>query len=67
MSQNALILQHLNRASITPLEAIERYRCLRLAARINDLKSMGHEINKQMMYLGNKKFARYTLIKRKKK
>jgi hypothetical protein len=67
MSQNILILNHLIKSTITPLEALQKYGCLRLAARINDLKGMGHQINRQMVYLGSKKFARYSLIKRKKK
>ena len=67
MSQNQKILNHLSKASITPLEALQKYGCLRLAARINDLRASGHQINRQMVYMGDKKFARYSLIKRKTK
>ncbi len=67
MSQNQVILQHLSKASITPLEALTKYGCLRLAARIKDLREAGHQINRQMIYLGDKKFAKYSLIKRKEK
>jgi hypothetical protein len=67
MSQNQQILDHLKKSSITSLEAINKYKCLRLASRINDLRSAGHQINSQMVYQGDKKFARYTLIKRKQK
>lgn len=65
MSQNQSILNHLQKKSITPLDALTQYKCLRLAARINDLKEAGHQINRQMIYQGGKKFARYTLIKGK--
>jgi len=67
MSQNQRILDYLSKASITPLEALNKFGCLRLAARINDLRAAGHQINRQMVYLGDKKFARYSLIKRKAK
>jgi hypothetical protein len=67
MSQNQQILHHLQKSSITPLEALTKYGCLRLAARINDLKASGHQINRQMIYQGDKKFAKYSLIKRKTK
>jgi hypothetical protein len=67
MSQNQQILNHLQKASITPLEALTKYGCLRLAARIKELKDVGHQINRQMIYLGDKKFAKYSLIQRKEK
>lgn len=44
VSQSAAILQHLRRNSITPLEALRRYGCLRLGARIWDLRRQGHRI-----------------------
>jgi hypothetical protein len=67
MSQNQQILSHLGKSSITPMEALKRYKCFRLAARINDLRAAGHAIDCKMVYLGEKKFARYSLIKRKTK
>ena len=45
MSQNKLILQHLEEGhTLTPLGALEAFGTLRLAARINDLKNQGHTI-----------------------
>lgn len=46
MNQKQKILEHINRVgSITPLEALNLFGCLRLAARINDLKREGVEIS----------------------
>lgn len=63
-SQNAIILNHLrNRGPITGLEALENYGCARLASRIHDLKEKGHNINKVMIKVGQRKYvARYSLI-----
>ena len=45
MTQNEQILQHLEKyGSITPMEAVSECGCMRLAARIADLKDSGHNI-----------------------
>ena len=45
MAQTEMILKHLQqRGSITPIEALERYGCMRLGARIWDLKRQGYAI-----------------------
>lgn len=66
-SQNSQILQHLKAGqSITPLEALDKYGCLRLGARIYDLKSeMGVEIDREMVKdeETQKRFARYRIKK----
>jgi len=54
-------LIHLKKNPITPLQALKRYGCLRLAARINDLRSRGHQIETETVHQGNKHFARYVL------
>jgi hypothetical protein len=42
MTQNQKILQHMRlHGSITPLEALRDYGCMRLAARIADLRKDG--------------------------
>lgn len=44
-SHKQLILEHLKaHGCITAAEAISRFRCYRLAARISDLKADGHNI-----------------------
>lgn len=67
-SQNEMILDHLKTfGSITPLKALEEYGCMRLSARIADLKSMGYNIRTDMISRRNRfgrkiMFAEYTLI-----
>ena len=64
MSQTHQILRHLKKGkSITALEALDRYGCLRLAARINDLKNDGHSISTAMVARKGKRVARYQLSK----
>ena len=65
MSQCENILKHLQKRSITPLDAFTLYGCMRLAARIQDLKEKGHEILTTIEKQNGKKFARYTLIRSK--
>lgn len=66
-TQCAAILAHLKRhGSITPLEALNRYGCMRLGARIYDLKRAGNPIEKRWEIRRNesgeyKRFARYEL------
>ena len=61
-SQNQQIKAHLETGqSITGYEALELYGCIRLAARIYDIKSSGYAINKDMIELPNGKYvASYT-------
>lgn len=66
MSQTENILAHLQKKSITPLDAFTLYGCMRLAARIQDLKDKGHNIITTIERSNGKKFARYTLVRRKK-
>ena len=63
-SQNAAILNHLKKVGpITPMEALEKYGCFRLAARIYELRMRGHDISMVKIPVGNnKQVARYTLI-----
>ena len=45
MSDKARVLQHLReRGSITPLEALSEFGCMRLGARIWDLRHEGYDI-----------------------
>ena len=44
-TQTELILNHLRKyGSISPLEAMAEYGCMRLASRISDLKRQGYPI-----------------------
>jgi hypothetical protein len=57
------ILAHLNRKSITPLEALEHYGCFRLAAVIHVLRGRGYEIKTVDKKQNGKTFAQYFLTK----
>lgn len=67
MTQTQQILDHMKRCgSITPLEALREYGCMRLGARIWDLKRMGHRIRSEIVTDVNRngeavRFAQYTL------
>lgn len=62
MSQNKTVLNHLKRhGSITSLDAILQHKILRLAARINDLREMGYNIQTIMIEQNDKRFAKYVL------
>ena len=48
--------------TITPLEALERFGCLRLGARIYEMRQEGFGIKREMVKVGkNKSVARYSL------
>jgi hypothetical protein len=62
-TQSDQILKHLKSGqTITPLEALRRFGCFRLGARIYDLKQEGHAIEKQMVDVGKgKRVASYRI------
>ena len=63
MSQTNDILAYMRKKPITPLDALKKFGCLRLAARINDLRDAGHFVKTDIVSKNGKKFARYSLIK----
>ena len=62
-SQADLILTHLKPGrTITPIEALNRYGCFRLAARVLDLRQAGYPICTHTKQLPNgKHIAEYSL------
>ena len=61
-TQNGMILRDLEEGkTITPLTAIKDYHCMRLAARIWDLRQQGHVINKSIVHSGDKQWAEYKM------
>jgi hypothetical protein len=59
-SQTTQIRSHLNRGwKLTPLQALEKYGCLRLAARIADLRNEGMKIATINTNRNGKTFATY--------
>lgn len=68
MKQSQMILNHLKKDSITPLEALKEYGCFRLSGIIFKLKQSGYNIkteiiNHKSKKYGKKYFAKYSLIK----
>ena len=65
-SQCQMILDHLKtHHTITPLEALTKYGCFRLAARIADLRSAGYMISTETIEVtgknGEKHVAQYRM------
>jgi hypothetical protein len=61
-SQTVKILNYLLKGkSITPLEALSRFKCFRLASRINEIKRSGIIVNKEIVTKNGKRYARYSL------
>lgn len=62
MTQLEEIQKHLKEGEvITPLMALERFGCMRLAARIRDLRSMGMQIETMTKKSNGKTYAAYKL------
>lgn len=67
MTQCEKILRYLeDYGSITPLDALREFGCMRLGARIWDLKRAGHDIERTLeagrnRYGEETRYARYTL------
>lgn len=63
-AQNKLIRAWLESGRpITPLDALRHFGCLRLAARISDLKETGLNIVTEMVNNNGKRYAQYTLTR----
>jgi len=64
-SQTTKILNYLLKGkAITPLEALSRFKCFRLASRINEIKRSGVRINTEMVTKNGKRYARYSIAKK---
>jgi ribosomal protein L9 len=62
MSQEQQILKDLEKGKrITALDALKKYGCLRLAARILEIKNAGYNVDKSMVKKNGKTFASYYL------
>lgn len=66
-SQRLSIQRHLAKGrSLTPLEALKRFGCMRLGARMWDLKREGWPVRKCMVRVGNgKRVASYRFERRR--
>ena len=62
MSQNKQIINYLQKGkSITPIDALNKFGCFRLSARILDLRKRGYPIITQTITKQGKTFASYSL------
>ena len=63
MSQNQQIANYLNKGKkLTPIDALNKFGCFRLAARIADLRNDGMNIKTTIVKLKNKKqVAQYSV------
>ncbi len=61
-TQEKAILEHLKKGrSITPLDALREFNCLRLSDRIFRLRRKGYPIATNMVENGKKRYASYKL------
>jgi len=61
-SQSYQILDYImRRKTITPLEALNKFGCFRLAARIHELKNAGWTIRSSKVTRNKKQVAQYSL------
>ena len=64
-SQTVKILNYLLKGkSLTPLEALSRFKCFRLASRINEINRSGFKVEKEMVNKNGKRYAKYFLKKK---
>jgi hypothetical protein len=63
MNQNKQIAKYLKRGKkLTPIEALIKFQCFRLAARISDLRKDGMNIKTTIVKLNNnKQVAQYSI------
>ncbi len=63
MTQEAMILEALQAGrELTPLDSLREFGCLRLAARIYDLRQAGHRIEERKVVSGRKAWSAYRLV-----
>lgn len=65
MTQTDWVLKTGKRKWVTPLDAYLGCGCLRLAARIKDLKNMGYVVTTKMVHKNGKHFAAYRVKEKK--
>jgi hypothetical protein len=62
MSQSKQILEALKHGDrLTPIDALNRFGCMRLASRISDLKREGNTIYTRTVKDGDKAYAEYYM------
>ena len=66
MTQNEWVLNALKQGPLTALDALRGCGCFRLAARVNDLRNLGYNIQSATVHKGDKIFSQYRLVRSKK-
>lgn len=62
LTQCQMILNHMQtKGAITPIDALTLYGCMRLAARIADLRREGYEIETEIRETPTSRYAAYKL------
>jgi hypothetical protein len=62
MTQTQQILRHFEKGNkLTPMEALNLFGCFRLAARVRELRDVGHEVKSQLIRINGKRIAEYWL------
>ena len=62
LSQTQQILDYLKTGhSITALESLYAFKCLRLASRINEIRHMGYNVVSELVKDGAKHYSKYHL------
>ena len=63
MTQNQQIKSYLEKGkAITPIQALNKFGCFRLAARISDLRNDGLNIATKIVTKDGKTFASYRIV-----
>ena len=61
-TQCSMILEHLKKhKTISAREAVEKFNCFRLAARIADLRAAGYPIETRLVTEGKTRYAVYEM------
>jgi len=66
MSQEQLTLEAIQKGELTAIDALKKFGCFRLAARIHKLRQKGHDITSTLKIIRNKRIAVYSLEKESK-
>jgi len=62
MTQKLQILKHLERGNkLTAIDALKLFGCFRLAARVQDLREVGHQVKSRLINVNGKRVAEYWI------
>ena len=67
MTQNKQLIRHLKKHPITTIQAVLRYRILRLSERIREIEAEGHSIHRESIVENGHHYVRYHMAASMKK